>query len=70
MLMDPLAIRASDLIVNEAVGRLPCGDHTSPAERDTSYFDAIINLCAFSHYDGGRSENSKIEVLWSYPFKI
>lgn len=70
MLVVPEAVGASELSVDEPVGRLPGGNFTLPAYRHAVDMKSVIDFDSLAHLDGAWRENVKAEPRRSESLQI
>jgi len=62
--VDPLAIRAAELLVDESVRGIPDGDAAAPANGNAVDFEAIVDFRALLDTNGRRREDMKLQRGW------
>jgi hypothetical protein len=65
VLVDPLAVGAAKLLVDETMRRVPDGDFAAPTDRDAADFEAVVDFGALPDVNGRRRENVKLQRGWS-----
>src|SRR5689334_3659097 len=59
--MMPEAVWAGDLVIDEAVRRLPLGDLRCPAQRDHTPAQRVLDQCSLPNLTFGDTHNSKVQ---------
>lgn len=57
----PEVVGTPNLLIHEAVGRIPDRDVRAPEKRNPVQMDAVVNQGTLAHVDGPRSKNMKTE---------
>lgn len=59
--MNPEPIRPANLLVHEAMRRLPGADARVPAQRHAAHAQPVVNQCPLAHDDGRRRDDVKMQ---------
>ena len=65
VLVNPLAVGAAELLIDETMRRIPDGDSAAPTNGNAVDFQAIVNLGALLDVNGRRREDVKLQRSWS-----
>jgi hypothetical protein len=63
VLVDPDAVRAAQLFIDEALGRLPKRDFAAPAHGNAANLDAVIDFGALLHGRGSLGDELDVKQL-------
>lgn len=66
----PKAVGAAELFIDEAIGRLPCGDFAFPRDGDAVEAEVVADVGTRFHHDGVGRDDVEFEEGRSEAFEI